>query len=128
MTDINLLTGADLAFIGDAYYELQIRNHVLDKGITKLWELHNKCVEYVSRDSQYLIIKTIENELTNEEQNIFKRGRNYNYKNKSVEYVYASGFEAIIGFLYLKQDYERLEYIIRKAIKIIEEPNEKEIK
>ena len=37
MTDINLLTGADLAFIGDAYYELQIRNHVLDKGITKLW-------------------------------------------------------------------------------------------
>ena len=90
--------------------------------------MHNKCVEYVSRDSQYLIIKTIENELTNEEQNIFKRGRNYNYKNKSVEYVYASGFEAIIGFLYLKQDYERLEYIIRKAIKIIEEQNEKEIK
>lgn len=125
MLDIDLLNGADLAFIGDAYYELQIRDYVLNKGVTKLYELHNSCVEYVSRNSQYKIILALENELTEEEQNVFKRGRNYNYKNKSVEYNYASGFEAVIGYLYLKKDFVRLDYIIRKAIIIIEEKEQK---
>lgn len=116
----DLLTGADLAFVGDAYFELYIRNYVLHKGYTKLNDLHNHCVKYVSRTSQNKIILTLMNELTEEEISIFKRGRNFNYKNKDNEYINASGFEALIGYLYLKENIERLEYIISKSIEIVE--------
>lgn len=115
-----LLTGGDLAFIGDGYYEITIRKYVLDKGYTSLSKLHDECVRYVSRTSQYKIIKALENELDEEERDIFKRGRNYNYKNKTTEYINASGFEALIGYLYLLDRKERLNYIIEKAIFIIE--------
>lgn len=116
----DLLSGADLAFIGDAYYELYIRNYVLHKGYTKLRDLHTHCVEYVSRTSQNKIILKLMEELTEEEKNIFRRGRNFDYKNKDGEYVNASGFEAVIGYLYLKQENERLQYIISRSIEIIE--------
>lgn len=118
--NIDLLSGADLAFIGDAYYELYIREYVLHKGYTKLRDLHTHCVEYVSRTSQNKIIKALLPELTEEEINIFKRGRNFDYKNKDSDYVNASGFEALIGYLYLKEKKDRLSYIIRKSIEIIE--------
>ena len=116
----DLLSGADLAFIGDAYYELYIRNYVLNKGMTKLLDLHKASVKYVSKTAQCKIIKVLIEELTEEEVNIFKRGRNYKYKKNDAEYVNASGFEALVGYLYLKQNIERLEYIISKAIEIIE--------
>ena len=116
----DLLTGADLAFIGDAYYELYVRNYVLHKGYTKLRDLHTHCVEYVSRTSQNKIILKLMEELTEEEIVVFKRGRNFDYKNKDSEYVNASGFEAVIGYLYLKQKSERLQYIISRSIEIIE--------
>lgn len=118
--EYNLLSGADLAYIGDAYYELYIREYVLNKGVTKLGKLHTECVKYVSRTGQSYIIKNIMNELTEEEISIFKRGRNYNYKDKSAEYVNASGFEALIGYLYLKRENNRLTYILKKSIELIE--------
>ena len=116
----DLLSGADLAFVGDAYYELCIRKHILDKGVTKLRDLHTKSVKYVSRTSQHKIINALLHELTEEEKDIYKRGRNYDYKNKDCDYVNASGFEALIGYLYLKEQNERLDYIINKSIEIIE--------
>lgn len=122
--DPKLLSGGDLAFLGDAYYELAIRKYVLGKEITSLYKLHDECVKYVSRDAQYKIVTILYDELSEEEQEIFRRGRNYSYKTKTVEYIHASGFEAVIGHLYLTSNFERLEYIIDKAIKIIEENNE----
>lgn len=116
----DLLTGADLAFVGDAYYELCIRNYVLHKGVTRLNDLHSKCVCYVSRTGQNIIINKLLPELSDEEVNIFKRGRNFNYKNKDSEYINASGFEALIGYLFLKQQNDRLDYLIKKSIEIIE--------
>ena len=95
--DYNLLSGADLAFIGDAYFELYIRNYVLHKGVTKLNKLHNECVKYVSRDSQYKIISNLINELSEEELNIFKRGRNYDYKTKTVEYIYNEEYKSNVS-------------------------------
>ena len=118
--DYKLLSGADLAFIGDAYFELYIRDYVLNKGYTKLKDLHQNSVRFVSRNNQYTIIKALMDELTDEEKDIFKRGRNYDYKDKSVEYVNASGFEALVGYLYLKKDNDRLEYIMKRSIEIIE--------
>lgn len=120
MINPNLLSGADLAFIGDAYYELEIRTYVIDKGITNLHKLHNECVKYVSRDAQHKIISTLMEELTEEEIIIFKRGRNYNYKTKTDAYINASGFESLIGYLYLINNNKRLDEIIQKAITIIE--------
>lgn len=115
--DYKLLNGAVLAFIGDAYYEERIRRYCLDKGITNLGKLHDECVKYVSRTSQYKIIQSLI--LDEEELEIFKRGRNHNYKDSSVEYINASGFEAVIGYLYLLERFERLDEIINKAIAII---------
>lgn len=123
MDKYKLLNGGDLAFIGDAYLELCIRKYILDKGITSLSSLHNECVKYVSRTSQYKIIKKLIDELTEEEIEIFKRGRNYNYKDKSLEYVNASGFEALIGYLYLTKNEDRLNFIIKRSIQIVEELN-----
>lgn len=118
--DPKLLSGGDLAFIGDAYYELVIRDYVINKGITTLSKLHDECVKYVSRDAQYKIINKIMDSLNEEEKDIFRRGRNYNYKNKTMEYIHASGFEAIIGYLYLLKKETRLKEIIDMAIRVIE--------
>ena len=120
MIDYKMLNGGDLAFIGDAYLELRIREYVLNKGITSLHLLHDECVKYVSRDSQYKIITALKDELSEEELDIFKRGRNYNYKNKTLEYINASGYEALIAYLYLSKNTKRLDYIINKSIEIIE--------
>lgn len=116
----SLLTGADLAFIGDAYYELYIRDYVLNKGITNLNKLHKTSVSFVSRDAQSKIIQTLLPELTIEETDIYKRGRNYNYKTKTQAYINASGFEALIGYLYLIKNNNRLEEVLKKSILIIE--------
>lgn len=119
--DANLLNGADLAFIGDAYYELCIRNYCLGKGITNQQKLHNECVKFVSRTAQEYIVLSLMEILSEREQEIFKRGRNYNYKTKTQVYANASGFEAVVGYLYLSGEESRLKEIIDKAIILIEE-------
>lgn len=124
-----LLNGGDLAFIGDAYYELCIRKHVISKGITNLNILHKECVKYVSAKGHNQIVQKIREKFTEAEDTIFKRGRNYSYSSnrKNVdknEYLNSSGFEAVIGFLLLSKQQERLDEIISEAINIIEEKNE----
>lgn len=118
--NVDLMNGADLAYIGDAYYELCIRKYILAKGITKLVELHNSSVKYVSKTAQSKIMINLLEQLTDEERNIYRRGRNYKYKKNDNEYIIASGFEAVIGYLYLKEHFERLNFLIFEAIKIIE--------
>ena len=120
-----MLNGADLAYVGDAYYELQIRLHLLEKGITNPNKLHKEAVKYVSASAHSEIINIIKDELTEEEMLIFKRGRNYNYKHsrknlKMDEYLASSGFEALIGYLFLMERKDRLTQILAKAIEIIE--------
>lgn len=114
----NLLNGGALAYIGDAVYEEKIRKYCLDKGITSLNKLNKECVRFVSRTAQNKI--SLEIEFNEVEKEIFKRGRNHNYKTKTAEYINASGFEAVIGYLYLNRDFDRLDEIIREAIEIIE--------
>ena len=59
MIDPQLLSGAVLAFVGDAYYELEIRHYLINKGITSLHKLHNQCVKYVSSTAQHFITTKI---------------------------------------------------------------------
>ena len=122
----NMLNGADLAYIGDAYYELQIRLFLLNKGITNPNKLHKEAVKYVSASAHSKVMNVLKEELSEEELRIFCRGRNYNYKHsrknlKLDEYLASSGYEAVIGYLYLTNNMERLEEIIKRSIEIIVE-------
>lgn len=121
-----MLNGADLAFVGDAYYDLRVRMYLLDKGITNPNKLHKEAVKYVSATAHSKIMNVLKDKLTEEEIGIFKRGRNYNYKHsrknlKLDEYLASSGFEAVIGYLFLLERKERIEEILALAIKVIEE-------
>ncbi|MDE6661345.1 MAG: ribonuclease III [Anaeroplasmataceae bacterium] len=123
--DANLYNGLTLAYIGDAIYEVYVRKQVLDAGFTKVNELHKKVTSYTSALAQ---AKTIHyylghNILTETELNIFKRGRNSHVhtKRKNVDladYLDATGFEAVLGYLYLKNDTLRLEELIAISLNI----------
>lgn len=119
------MNGQTLAYIGDAFYELQIRQHLINKGYTKVKVLHNEAIKYTSGSAQASIINNmIENEYLSElEFKIFKRGRNHSSSGrKNVDaktYTTSTGFEALIGYLYLN-DLKRLDEVVLKAISIVE--------
>jgi len=123
MINPNLYSGGSLAFIGDAYYELYIRKYLLEKGLTNLNDLHDATVKYVNRVSQHKAIEYIYDELSDLEKDIYKRGRNFHYKNKTCDYICASGFEALLGYLYLKGEEQRLAYLMIKIIGFVEATN-----
>lgn len=121
--EINVKT---LAYIGDVVYELYIREHVISNSREQVNKLHKKTIKYVSAKAQARIVAAMDNELSDEEKDIIRRGRNAEAntvpKNTDVvTYKIATGFESLIGFLYLEKRIERLEYIIDRSIKIIEE-------
>lgn len=110
------LSGNVLAFIGDAVLSLQVRTHLVHKGITKTKQLQETSVKYVSAKAQAgFMMELIDNDaLTEEELLIFKRGRNAKSasiaKNADVvTYRIATGFEALWGYLYETKQVERLE-------------------
>ena len=123
-----LNNGESLAFLGDSVYELLIRKHVLAKGIQDVNKLHKEAVKYTSGEAQakivlYLLTNDI---LTEEEISYYKRGRNSSHsKNrrniKVSDYKMATGFEALIGFLSMSQNEERINELVLIAIKFIEE-------
>ncbi len=121
----NLLNGANLSYIGDAYYELEIRKYLIGKNITKNKELRKISIEFVSASAHAYIFENIKDELTEEEMNVFTRGRNASTTGhrKNVdrkEHAISSGYEAVLGYLYLKEDFVRLEYLLKKSIEIVE--------
>lgn len=125
--DYNQLNGLSLAYLGDAVFELIIREYLLNKGYSKVNTLNKKCVEFTSGKAQADFIYFLINGkiLNNDELSIYKRGRNSHIgsvrKNIDVEtYLAATGFEALIGFLYLR-DKDRLNEIIKLIIERKEE-------
>ena len=123
-----LYNGESLAYIGDAIYELKIREYLLKKGYQDVNILHKYAVKFTSGESQALIIDyLIKNEIiTEEEISYFKRGRNSGHsKNRRsisvISYKKATGFEAMIGFLYLSNQKERLDSLVDIVINIVEE-------
>lgn len=124
---MNLNNGLSLAYIGDAYYELRIRMHLLTSGLTKVNDLHKEAIKFTSAKGQTLAMEALHDfDLTEDEEKIFKRGRNAEstHKPKNTDlatYHKATGFEALLGYLYLDGQSDRLEEIINKCIKTIEE-------
>lgn len=113
---INVIT---LAYLGDAVYEVYVRNYLIKKGIAKVEELQKEAINLVSAKSQSRILDyLIDNNILNEEEiDIVKRGRNYKRdshpKNTDiVTYKMATGFESLIGYLYLENYIDRLNEII----------------
>ncbi len=119
------LNPLQLALIGDGAYEIFVRNYILSKNEDlSAHKIHVQAIKFVKAKSQALIMHEIENELTDEEEYIYKRGRNAKSatvpKNADVrDYRMATGFEALVGYLYLIGETERLEFIFEKSIDII---------
>ncbi len=119
--DIRTYSPLTLAYIGDAIYDLVIRTIVVERGNTSANNLHKKTVRYVNAAAQAQMIEALQEELSEEERTIYKRGRNAKSyttaKNASViDYRKATGFEALCGYLYLTGRQERLLALIRTAI------------
>ncbi len=112
-----------LAHVGDAVYELFIRSYIVDNNREfSAHKIHLKAISYVKANSQSKIMRNIESKLTEEEMSIYKRGRNTKSytvpKNAEVsEYRIATGFEALIGFLFLTDQKSRLKFILEECIK-----------
>lgn len=131
--DWSLLNGLALAYIGDAVYEVGIRQHLLESGQTRPNELHRLATGFVSAVSQNELIHEMirTNFLTEEEMALFKRGRNAkshtSAKNADVAtYRASTGFEALIGFLHMSGQKERVDEVIAWCIQKTEEKkNEK---
>ncbi len=118
--DLNCINIISLAYLGDAVYEVYIREKLLSLGNTKVEELQKQAINYVSAKAQCRILNNLldNNILTNEEIDIVKRGRNYKRashpKNTDIiTYKMSTGFEALIGYLYLDNQKERLEEILK---------------
>ncbi len=119
--DIREYSPLVLAYLGDAVYELFIRTLVLSEGNAPVCKLHKLSTQYVKAGAQSDIIHRILESLTPEEQDIVRRGRNAKSstvpKNADIiDYKYATGFESLLGYLYLKQDYTRMMEILKMCI------------
>lgn len=126
MIDVNQMKSLTLAYLGDAVYELHIRQFLINDGNVKPHQLHERAVKFVSAVAQASIVNYLieANVLTEEEQAVVRRGRNAKSisipKNVTVQaYRYSTGFEALIGYLYLKDRQSRLNEIINKSIQFI---------
>lgn len=115
------LSALSLAYIGDCIYDLIIRSIVTthDGGTNK--NLHGICVKLVNAVSQARLIESIEADLSDEENAVFHRGRNAksssSAKNASIgDYRKATGLEALVGYLYLNKEYERLVELVKLGL------------
>ena len=127
-SEINQLSPLTWAYIGDCIFELYVRTKLINETRLKPHELHIKATNYVKASAQAETLKKIYEQLTKEEKEIVRRGRNaQNHhlpKNSNVqEYMYATAFEALLGYLYLCKQNNRLKEIIEKSIDSLENNN-----
>lgn len=119
--EVNTMSPLTWAYIGDSVFELFVRMYLVNTTKFKPHKLHVEAIKYVKAKAQFLILKKIENNLTENEKEIIKRGRNVKNhhlpKNATVqEYMYSTGFEALIGYLYLTKQDDRLQEILNLCI------------
>ena len=120
MEEVDVVTYSPLtlAYIGDGVYDLIIRSIVVNHGNKQVNKLHKETSSLVQASTQSLMMRTMQEHLTEEEHGIYKRGRNAKSispaKNQSItDYRRATGFEALLGYLYLKKDWKRLLDLVK---------------
>ena len=119
------LNPLQLALIGDGVYEVFIRTYILSTNTNlSAHKIHKEAIIFVKAKGQSDVMHIVEEELSEEELYIYKRGRNAKSptvpKNADVrDYRIATGFEALVGYLYLIGDKKRLEYIFNRALEVL---------
>lgn len=119
--DIRTFSPLTLAYIGDCIYELVIRTMLIEAGNAPVNKLHKRASNLVKASAQKDLFRSIEDALSEEERAVFKRGRNAksftSAKNASIsEYRIATGFEALMGYLYLNNQLDRLVELIKLGL------------
>ena len=119
--DIRTYSPLTLAYIGDGIYDLVIRSVVVGKGNTRARELHKRTSQIVKANTQAEMMEVLLPLLTEEEADIYRRGRNAKSptmeKNATMsDYRKATGFEALMGWLYLQDEFERLVELVKTGV------------
>lgn len=122
-----------LAYLGDVVYEIEVRKYLVNQGIYKVDDLHKSAVALVCANTQSEFIQLIKDELTTEEESIFRRGRNakgqHTPKGASVaSYKQATGLEALVGYWYITENKIRLEWFFERLWKFDKERKTEEYK
>ena len=122
--EVKQINTTALAYLGDAVYEVAIRKYIMETGQYNADRLHTIAVRYVRAEGQALAVKALMEELTEEEQALVKRARNRKITSKPrnvapITYKWATAFEALVGYLHLTEEQERLDWFIDRAIEII---------
>lgn len=122
--DVNQMSPLTWAYMGDCIYEKYVREYLVTSTKYKPHKLHIEATKLVKASAQAHILQELENELSDDEKEIIRRTRNTENhhlpKNATVqEYMYATAFEGLIGYLYLTKQEERLTEILKKSIQII---------
>lgn len=120
--EVNMMSPLTWAYVGDCVYELFIRTELINKTNLKPHKLHIESIKYVKAQAQAEFLQKIYDDLTEEEKDIVRRGRNAENhhlpKNCNVQdYMYSTAFEALIGYLYLTKKEDRLKEIFRQVFK-----------
>lgn len=120
--DVNQMSPLVWAYIGDSVYEQYIRDYLVTNTRYKPHKLHIEATKFVKAAAQAKILEQLENDLTQEEKEIVRRTRNTKNhhlpKNSNVqEYMYATAFEGLIGYLHLNKNKERLDEILNLSLK-----------
>ncbi len=123
---VDTLSPLTLAFTGDAVFSLFIREMLVCQANRPVGELHKLSVQSVKASAQATAMREIMPLLTEKETDVFKRGRNahtsHTPKNQSgCDYHYATGFETLMGYLYLKGEEERIKFLLNEVIKVFED-------
>lgn len=122
--DVRSYSPLTLAYLGDAVYEIIVRTIMVERANAPVQKLHKRSSALVKASAQAQLIKKLEAMLTEEEEAVYKRGRNAKSytmaKNATMaDYRMATGFEALMGYLYLKGEYERILELVHGGLKDI---------
>ena len=129
--DVRTYSPLTLAYIGDCVYDLIIKSLVIGNGNKQVNKMHKETSSLVQAATQSLMMRKLQDLLTDEERAVYKRGRNAisvsPAKNQSVtDYRRATGFEALMGYLYLKKEYKRMLELVKIGLDSLNEVNEEE--
>ena len=121
-TEVNLISPLVWAYVGDSVYEVFIRTHLVETTKLKPHKLHVEAIKYVKAKAQAEMLEKLQDMLTDKEKEIVRRTRNTENhhvpKNADpTDYMYATAFEGLIGYLYLSGQTERLNEILNECIK-----------
>lgn len=120
-TEVNLMSPLVWAYVGDSVYEIFIRTHLVETTKLKPHKLHIETIKYVKAKAQAEMLERLQDILTDKEKDIVRRTRNTENhhlpKNANpTDYMYATAFEGLIGYLYLSGQNDRLNEILNKCI------------